>query len=162
MIELTEDDLFDIHEKLDIDCTVSNQDLCLSQQVPVVVCYDLADLEDTPYHFKQVFHHRDTQMYFERMKDICQGTIRDLFDKPYDWHFRRNEVKGILKRELQKVNPDVVKGNPMIFHFALYTTPGGADRKKDIRSPRIYFMLGVNGMIYPLFFDPYHEINPQT
>lgn len=160
MIELTEDDLFDIHEKLDIDCVVSNEDLYLSQQVPVVVCYDLVDLEDTPYHFKQVFHQRDTEMYFERMKDICQGTISDLFNKPDDWHFRRNDVRGNLKRELQKVNPAVVKGNPMIFHFALYTTPGGADRKKDIRSPRIYFMLGVNGMIYPLFFDPYHEINP--
>ena len=29
------------------------------------------------------------------------------------------------------------------------------------RPVRIYFMLGTYGYIYPLFFDPYHEINPQ-
>ena len=160
MTELTEEELYDVHEKLDIDCSVPAEALFLSQQVPVAVCYDLADLDSNPYHFKQPFHLRDTQMYFERMQEICQGVVLDLFDKPLEWHFRRNDVRGNLKRELMKLNPDVVNGNPMIFHFALYTTPGGADRSRDIRSPRVYFMLGINGMIYPLFFDPYHEINP--
>ena len=31
-------------------------------------------------------------------------------------------------------------------------------RENGVRSPRIYFMQGLYGVIYPLFFDPYHEI----
>lgn len=56
--------------------------------------------------------------------------------------------------------PEAIQSNPIIYHFALYTSKQQADRNKDIRSPRVYFMLGTYGFIYPLFFDPYHEINP--
>lgn len=35
---------------------------------------------------------------------------------------------------------------------------GNACRETGVRSPRIYFMLGVYGLIYPLLFDPYHEL----
>lgn len=157
---IDEDLMFDALEKIDISCKLSNRDLYSSQSFPIVVCYDLIDLGKTPYHFKQPFHLQDTQMYFERMRDICQSNISDLLYRPKEWHFRQSKLCGNLLKELKKLNPDVAKGEPMIFHFALYTSKGGADRYTDIRSPRIYFMLGKYGMIYPLFFDPYHEINP--
>lgn len=48
---------------------------------------------------------------------------------------------------------------PSFYHFALYTNEESS-RKSGIKSPRIYFFIGGNGVIYPLFYDPYHEINP--
>lgn len=159
---IDEDLMFDALEKIDISSQLTSQDLNLSQSFSIAVCYDLIDLDKTPYNFRQEFHDIDAKMYFERMSEICNSNILDLFEKPRDWHFSSSCLKGNLLRELKKLDKDVVKGNPMIFHFALYTSKEGADRKTGVRSPRIYFMLGKYGMIYPLFFDPYHEINPMT
>jgi hypothetical protein len=56
-------------------------------------------------------------------------------------------------------NPEIVKGDPIIFHFHLYNADGQmASRQTGIRAPRVYFMQGTYGVIYILFFDPYHEI----
>ncbi len=64
--------------------------------------------------------------------------------------------------EVSTIYPNLTKGIlPEIYHFALYTAENEvADRTKGIRSPRIYFVLADYGRIYPLFFDPYHELNP--
>ena len=80
----------------------------------------------------------------------------------HDYHLYRSAVKGKLFEVLKSVYPNLTKGIvPEIYHFALYTVKNGlADRTSDIRSPRIYFVLGDYGRIYPLFFDPYHELNP--
>lgn len=40
-----------------------------------------------------------------------------------------------------------------------YLPPVSLREKNSEWSPRIYFILGRNGMIIPLFFDPSHEIN---
>ena len=55
----------------------------------------------------------------------------------------------------------IARANPLIFHFALDpNNHNQADRARHIRNPRVYFMVGRNGMIHILFFDPYHEIDP--
>jgi len=49
----------------------------------------------------------------------------------------------------------------IVYHFGLYECESKqASRATGERSPRVYFMLGTNGFIYPLFFDPFHELNP--
>lgn len=157
--DLDEDDLFDIHSPVGLGSKLQDADLALSHKCPVVVSYALLDTGQTDYHFMQEFTHRDTQAYFRMMKEISGRTIEDLMENPRAHHFYRTDVRGNLKKVLGRVNPDCVKGNPLIYHFALYTNEN-ADRNTGVRSPRIYFMLGLYGIIYMLFFDPFHEINP--
>lgn len=52
-IDLSEEDLYDMHASVALDYKISNEDLCISQNVPIVVSYDLIDLDKTPYHFLQ-------------------------------------------------------------------------------------------------------------
>lgn len=68
---------------------------------------------------------------------------------------------GFLKRIFDSIDPEIAKANPLIFHFALNPdNDNTANRRDNIRNPRVYFMVGKEGMIHVLFFDPYHEINP--
>lgn len=136
------------------------EDSRMSMDLPIVIKYDYLDLERTDYHFRQAFKLEDTQKYFEMMKEISSNTINSLSAKANAYHFRRSEIKGNLMKVMAKAMPEAIQSNPIIYHFALYTSKQQADRNKDIRSPRVYFMLGTYGFIYPLFFDPYHEINP--
>jgi hypothetical protein len=46
---------------------------------------------------------------------------------------------------------------PIIGQFGLYTNDN-ADRTRNIKSPRIFFFIGDNAVLYIMFYDPYHEI----
>lgn len=164
MTFLSPDDFWDeIHPMTELDDKLSYEDSKLALDVPMVISYELVDLDKTDYHFKQVFTLYDTQRYFEVFKEISCRSINDLLENSkHSLHFYRSAAKGNLKLLLEELCPGCVTNDsePMIFHFALYTDSERADRKLGRRSPRVYFMLGRNGMIFPLFFDPYHEINP--
>ena len=72
---------------------------------------------------------------------------------------RHSALHKPLKVALDKLNLGITDGQPIIFHFGLYTDKKHmASRETGVRAPRIYFMQGLYGVIYPLFFDPYHEI----
>ena len=158
---LEEDDLMEIHAPMDFRSSITNKDIQTSSKVPLVVCYNLIDMGKTKYGFNQVFTEKDARMYFLRMKELSESTIYDLMDsKLKDWHFHSVKVSGNVKETLFKLHPNAAKGIYTIYQFALYTDSRGASRETGIRSPRIYFMLGKNGMVYPLFFDPYHELSP--
>ncbi len=163
MTFLSAEDFQDIHPLTGLDEKLTFEDSRLAHDVPIVISYEMIDLDETDYHFKQVFTHKDTQRYFEVFKNISCQSINDIIEESHhSLHFHRSAAKGNLKRLLEKLSPGCVTADsePMIYHFALYTDKEGADRSRDRRSPRIYFMLGRNGMIFPLFFDPFHEINP--
>lgn len=161
---LTEDDFWDdIHGVHEVGERLSIEDTRLTKEVPIVISYELADMTDTDYHFRQEFKLEDTRAYFGAMKNISCHSINELIDESeHSFHFYRSMVNQRMKELLLKLDP---KAQPdyestFIYHFALYTDPDGASRETGKRSPRIYFMLGRYGMIFPLFFDPYHEINP--
>lgn len=163
MIDLNEEDIFDIHPDTKLTDTISNEDIVLSQNVPIVVRYNLIDMDKTDYHFRQDFIDNEANLYFERMREFSTLTINEIekSDMRNKIHFYRNKISGNLKRILQKIDNKIIDSNPLIFHFALDSTSATiADRKTGDRNPRIYFMLGVYGAIHILFFDPYHEINP--
>lgn len=160
---LTSDDIWDIHEPSSVGQGLSIEDTRLSQKVPIVVNYSLIDLESTEYNFKQEFSRKDTQKYFEVMSNIASRSIDEIIDSgDRTLHFYRTKITRrmveLMKRLDRHCKPDAE--STIVYHFALYTDKNGASRESGRRSPRIYFMLGKNGMIYPLFFDPYHEINP--
>lgn len=161
---LSEDDFWeDIHGPHSVGEKLSIEDTRLSMNVPMVISYELADLDVTDYNFKQEFSLDDTQSYFSIMKEISCQSINEIIDESdHSLHFYRSKVNKPMKDLLQKLDPDCDPDyqSTFIYHFALSTDPLGASRESGRRSPRVYFMLGRNGMIFPLFFDPYHEINP--
>lgn len=159
--DIENEDFFTINKPDRFSEAMKLADVRLSHDLPIMIRYDYIDLDKTEYNFKQHFHHKDTQAYFERMKQISSKTINDILDgSDRELHFHRSVIQGNLKKAIQKVIPQAITSNLIIYHFALYTDKDNADRDADRRSPRIYFMLGNYGHIYILFFDPYHELNP--
>lgn len=50
-------------------------------------------------------------------------------------------------------------GNINVFQFGLYTDKARrAGREDGVKAPRVFCMLGYNGVVYPLLYDPYHEM----
>lgn len=141
------------------------QDLQSSQDCKITVQYNEIDLSRTAYHFNQPFVGNEANLYFERMKEFSELSVNYILEhSDFRSHFHRTDIRGNIKKVFDEINPNISKVNPLIFHFALNPDCKitNADRKTGIRNPRIYFMVGYNGMIHVLFFDPYHELNPIT
>ena len=128
--------------------------------IPLAHLTDEMDYQDL--RASQEFRGKEANQYFERMKAFSGMTINEIIDQGFHpWHFYRTNIKGIIKKVFDSIDPKIAKANPMIFHFALDPScKTEADRVNGLRNARIYFMVGYNGMIHPLFFDPYHELNP--
>lgn len=157
----TDEDLASRNEELSVIKSLTNEELAESLLVKITVCYALCDISETQYGFGQSFCDEDTLMYFTTMMKFANNTLGGLLEHRYDYHLYKSEVKGNLFRILKSIYPQLTEGvTPDIYHFSLYTSKGNADRKTGIRSPRVYFVLADYGRIYPLFFDPYHELNP--
>lgn len=159
-------ELFEEDTHATLSSEISNEDICESKDLLISVCYNEIDLGKTDYGFNQGFEGNEANMYFERMNTFSNLTINEILDTPdsHDLHFTRNDLNNksnyFLKNILKKMNPEIGKSNPEIFHFALDPNcETFASRKTGERNPRIYFMVGYNGMIHPILFDPYHEIN---
>ena len=97
------------------------------------------------------------------MKEFSELSVNYILDhSDYKVHFNRTDIRGNIKRVFDSIDPNIARANPLIFHFALdpESTVTNANRTTGVRNPRIYFMIGYNGMIHILFFDPYHELSP--
>lgn len=162
MLNLTFDDTRDIDYPARLTEELSYQDLVDSQGQCISVQYNEIDLGNTKYGFDQEFEDKEANLYFKRMRELSEQTLMDIRDDAsYKLHFNRTNISGNIKCIFDSIDPKIAKANPLIFHFALDpNNKNHADRSKHIRNPRIYFMVGRNGMIHILFFDPYHEINP--
>lgn len=162
MIDLRFDDTGDFELPASLTENLSFEDLTDSQNQCISVQYNEIDLGDTGYGFNQPFEGNEANLYFERMREFSERTMNDIRENSsYKLHFNRTDVRGNIKRIFDSIDTKIAKANPLIFHFALDpNNKNQADRKKNVRNPRVYFMVGRNGMIHILFFDPYHEINP--
>jgi len=152
-------------DEMEYSTELSPENLKDSQEYPIVVCYKLLDFDKSNYSFTQSFSERDSFEYFQAMKILSTKTINEIMDDTefkQKHHFRLSTLRGNLLKEFKKVlgKKQISENSAMFFHFALYTSKNKADRKTKVRSPRIYFILGLFGTIYPIFFDPYHELNP--
>ena len=131
------------------------------------VCYKYLQI-DGRYGFDQnKWDYRDAVAYFESMSILANMPISGFDNLGREWHFNPSVVsKGQnLYAELVKVFGEKLLNTPEklppFFHFALYQDKGVvADRNSKVKSPRIYFFIGDNATLYPMFYDPYHEINP--
>lgn len=156
------DDTGDFELPASLTENLSFEDLTDSQKQCISVQYNEIDLGDTGYGFDQPFEGNEANLYFERMREFSVRTLNDIRENSsYKLHFNRTDVRGNIKRIFDSIDTKIAKANPLIFHFALDpNNKNQADRKTNVRNPRVYFMVGRNGMIHILFFDPYHEINP--
>lgn len=160
-IELFDDDIEQLRDDLAVEPwkVISNDDVRNSCQLPIRISYEYVDMGNSGYGFDQSFSEKDTFEYFSNMKYISGHTIDELLE---DNRFRLRRHFALhkpLKVIIDKLQLGITAGQPIIFHFGLYTDKKEmASRKHNVRSPRIYFMQGLYGVIYPLFFDPFHEI----
>ena len=157
--DIIDEDVLTINKREMFSKRIDNEDIKLSLDVPMVVRYDYIDLGQTPYHFKQPFTHDDTKGYFDRMHQFSGQSINKLMEHAREYHFYRSDLKGKLGNAIRKVIPNVDESQ-IVFHFSLYDSKEWANRDKEVRNSRVYFMLGTYGHVYILFFDPYHELNP--
>lgn len=143
---------------------------------PIRVCYSLMDLGDnkdddltpTEYHFLQSeFSTKEIQSYFKIMRDFTKYTLSSLLEHATEYHLYPNhnwstELRNAFNNRFKTKNKSIVKDqDPMIYHFALYQEKDTwANEATGQKSPRIFFIVGAGGIIYPIFFDPYHKLNP--
>lgn len=162
MIDLNWEDTGDFELPALLTDSLSSEDLVDSQNQCISVQYNEIDLGETGYGFDQPFEGNEANLYFERMREFSEQSLNEIRENAgYKLHFNRTDVRGNIKRIFDSIDPKIAKANPLIFHFALDTNnKNHADRQTNVRNPRVYFMVGRNGMIHILFFDPYHEINP--
>lgn len=128
-----------------------------------LISYNFIDIDKTNYCFDQeCLDADDILWYFELLKEFSSKTINELIDSDYKKHFHlyhnpNPQLKSLLKSiSGVTLRPETT---PTIGQFALYTDRELASRKNKIKSPRIYFIVGHNAVMYILFYDPYHEIN---
>lgn len=120
-------------------------------------------LDESRYAFNgKEFGEIDRKHYFNIARKISRFSVKELINLPSnkDLHFnninnlesRKNEqLKKIVLRALNKKSY-TSEFEGMLFKFALYTT----DNENE-NSPRVYFILGSNGIFYILFIDLKHE-----
>lgn len=158
-IDIDEEDIRAIHSPAHINDIISYEDIRVSKSLPLVVSYDLVDLTGI-YGFQQDMTHEDTQGYFRIMKYLSGKSIDDLEDMKRELHlFHSMNFSKTLRTQLQRLTPGKDIDYPLIYHVGLYTdSDGNANREANVRSPRIFFMMGQYGIIHVLFFDPFHEI----
>lgn len=163
-VDLYPEDFYTINKRDPLKYRLTPEDAKLSHSVHGVIKYDYIDLGVTDYNFHQPFRQEEIQMYFERMRLLTTTPIDTLSQKAKELHLRRSDIKGNLRKAVSKIYPDMLQSNPIIYHIALHDEnhKDTGNRAKGTRCPRLYFMLGTNGHIYVLFFDPYHELNPIT
>lgn len=160
--DLEHEDFFTINKRDPLRYCLTPEDSNLSHSIHGVIKYDYIDLWKTEYNFRQHFEQSEIQMYFERMNLLTTTTIDRLSSRKDELHLRRSDIRGNLKNVVKKIYPEMLVSNPIIYHIALHDEnhKEWGDRAKGTRCPRLYFMLGTNGHIYVLFFDPFHELNP--
>lgn len=162
---IREDDTkFDEQPIACLNTEIESKDLLDSQDCVISIRYNEIDLGKSGYGFDQPFVGDEANMYFERMNVFSKMTINKIIDEGLNsWHFHRTDIKGNVKKAFDKIDPKIAKANPLIYHFALNPDcQTEANREAGTRNPRIYFMVGYNGTIHPIFFDPYHELNPMV
>lgn len=160
--DFDDESLNDIHTTYNFDSPPSNKGIAQTKGVKPIVSYDLIDVSDSNYSFTQkCFDEKDSKQYFIKMKELCLSSVNSIINTNLkSWHLYPTKGANIAK-ELKRINNNkFLTQNPEVMHFALYTSDEKANRETGIKSPRIHFMVGANGILYPLFYDPYHEMNP--
>lgn len=162
------DDLRDLHKAYKIGDKISNRSIADTKSIPSIVNYAHLNMTNNNYGFgQQEFDNNDIKHYFSRMRELSLRSIFAIKEEEHsqEWHLNQTKGKNIeqaLRKHFNLSSQNKSINLPEVFHFALYHKKDQmtSDKSKGIKNPRIHFIIGANGIIYPLFYDPYHEINP--
>lgn len=95
----------------------------------------------------------DSQIYFERIKEVCVSDFNKLYDNTPFFQIisspnrnLKNVVDFIFSKNLQ---PEQI---PSFIELKLYTNKNGD------KAPRVFGFIGNASIIYILFYDPFHKI----
>jgi hypothetical protein len=132
-----------------------------------LISYDYIVLdENLPHSFHQECIDKvDVLKYFQILKQLSSTIISSvIYESDKDLHFhiyQPNKINKKLKALISEISGSALspETTPSVGQFALYTSEERASRELNIKSPRIYFIL-INATYYILFYDPFHEINP--
>jgi hypothetical protein len=101
----------------------------------------------------------DYCIYFDKIKNLCKKSLEEsLNNSHHTQHLKtinpNNKILDIVKKifKLDKLYPEQL---PQFGEFGLYTNINSN------RAPRVFFFIGAAGMIYILFYDPFHLIFPK-
>lgn len=163
--DFDEESLCDLHKDFKVGDKITNEKIAASKKVPNLVSYSMVNLSDSNYGFNHPnFDEKDALYYLNRMKILSTKSISEIrdSDKNLDWHLHKTNGRNIIESVKEHFNVKKLNDMPEIYHFALYPRhkQTKADKSNKIKNPRIHFVIGYYGIIYPLFYDPYHEINP--
>ena len=119
MLYLNFYDTRDIDYPAKLTENLSYQDLVDSQGQCISVQYNEIDLGDTGYGFDQEFEGKEANLYFERMREFSEQTLKDIReDADYKLHFHRTNVSGNIKRIFDSIDPKIAKANTLIYDFS--------------------------------------------
>lgn len=122
--------------------------------------YEFLDLGITEYNFQhEEFDKTDYQIYFEKVQSYSKKSLNELLDSDHNEHFHLYQVPSgkllSLLKSILKKNSLRIEETPPVGQFALYTT-----KEEEKKSPRIFFFIGQQAVLYILFYDPFHDIRP--
>lgn len=147
-------------EKFNLGTDMSDIAVRLSMRMPITVSFRLMSLVGD-YSFSDSFDGRDAGRFFEVLKRLCRMTMDEAVDADggelRNFHFA--EVNRNLRAALRKVSGGKKIGDAPYFQFGLYTDKSArAGRSSGVKAPRVFCVLGYRGVIYPVLYDPYHEM----
>ena len=101
-------------------------------------------------------HLSDSQIYFHRIREICNSNFRELNDvTSYFKMINPNrELKNLVDFVFsQKLQADQI---PPFIEIKLYTNKAGN------KAPRVFGFVGNANIVYILFYDPFHKMYNKT
>lgn len=136
-----------------------DEELGRSLDYPIVVCYKFVPVQGL-HSFADSFGAKDAVRYFEVMKQMAGRSFNEAIDDDSGIpNLHMAHINQKLRAALSRHNGGVRIGNINVFQFGLYTDKARrAGREGGVKAPRVFCMLGYNGVVYPLLYDPYHEM----
>jgi len=134
---------------INFDCTpsISYDFLLLEPQNE----YSFSNSEMNVVSSEELPNLSDAQIYFQRIKEICNKCFYDLEEEYYFKIISPNKkIKDIVQFIFsEKLHAEQI---PLFIEIKLYTN------KNNKKAPRVFGFIGNASMIYILFYDPFHQI----
>ena len=146
--------------------TIDNNEIASEKKCSHVVSYEFIHVGDNPYDFGQKgFTDEDAYTYFNFMNWLSTDNFESIFvEADKDWHFhstdyfKNKKFREAVNSRLKLKNNFRPEEAPEFYHFGLNTTDETTTKSHQTTSPRIFFFLAGNSVIYMLFCDMYHEL----
>lgn len=157
-------------EEFDLKFRLGQKVYKLNLDFTPTIAYDYLNIDDDlDYSFHHSEFHSftcekspkksDYNIYFDKIKALCTKTLDDSINNShYTEHLKViNPNKKLLDivKKIFGVSYISHEQLPQFGELGLYTNKVGN------KAPRIFFFIGNLGVIYILFYDPFHSIFPK-